>query len=140
MKKIAIVCITLILISCGSTTKNVKMPLYEVLTQQNDGGAKIRFFEVLSETREIKMLLNDDNLKKKIKPTDVNTCNFIILNMGEKNANGYSITIASIEETTDKVIITTKEKEPTTVQSAEPLFVYPYSIVKINSKKEIVFK
>ncbi|PWA04084.1 protease complex subunit PrcB family protein [Flavobacterium psychrotolerans] len=140
MNKIVIACVTLILFSCGSTTKSVKKPLFEVLTQQNDGGARIRFFEVLSETREIKMLLNDDNLKKKIKPTDVNTCNFIILNMGEKNANGYSITIGSVEETSDKIIFTTKEKEPRTVHSAEPIFVYPYAIVKINSKKEIVFK
>ena len=141
MKKIAIFGILFVLISCGSSAvKKTDKPLYEILTQQEDGGAHILFFEILSEEREIKMLLSDDNLKKKIKPADITTCNFIILNMGEKNAKGYAPVIENIEETNDKIIITVREKQPKAIDYTNPVFVYPYAIVKINSKKEIVIK
>jgi hypothetical protein len=141
MKKIAMFGILFVLISCGSSAvKKIDKPLYEILTQQEDGGANILFFEILSEEREIKMLLSDDNLKKKISPNDIATCNFIILNMGEKNAKGFAITIDTIEETNDKIIITVREKQPKVIDYTKPVFVYPYSIVKINSKKEIVIK
>ena len=58
--------IAMLLLSCGSKSKLAYKPLYEVLTQQKDGGATIRFFEILNEAKEIKMLLNDSNLRKKI--------------------------------------------------------------------------
>jgi hypothetical protein len=84
MKKISLSLLTLILVSCGATsTKNAgTKPLFEVLTQQADGGASIRFFEILTEPNEIKMLQNDDKLKNKIHPNDIQTSNFIIFNMG----------------------------------------------------------
>jgi hypothetical protein len=36
------------------------------LTQQSNGGASIRFFEILSEPNQIAMLQNDENLKIKL--------------------------------------------------------------------------
>ena len=124
--------------SCKSVTKTtLNQKLYEVLTVQEDGGAHIRFFEILTEPREIKMLLGDVNLRKKIKEDDINTCNFIILNLGEKETLGSSILIKSVTETTDKIIIETEEKQSTTSVKL-PDFVYPYTIVKIKSKKEII--
>jgi PrcB C-terminal len=139
MKKYLIFTIVFVLFSCASTSNNgSSSKLYEVLTQQNQGGASIRFFEILSEEQEIKMLLNDDNLKKKIKASDINTSNFVILNLGEKSSGGYTATIEKIEETTDKIIITINENAPK--GNATDEMSYPYTIVKINSKKEIVFK
>jgi hypothetical protein len=141
MKKIAILGILFVLISCGSSAvKITDKPLYEILTQQEDGGAHLLFFEILSEESEIKMLLNDDNLKKKIKTADIATCNFIIINMGERNSKGYAAVIENIEETTDKIIITIREKQPKIIDYTNPVFVYPYAIVKVNSKKEIVIQ
>lgn len=128
----------LIVSSCASTAnKDATKPLYEILTVQKDGGASIRFFEILSEEREIKMLLGDDNLKKKIKSEDINTSNFVILNMGEQNTNGNSIGIEKVEEKNDKIIITTKENKSNSETITED-YLYPYTIVKINSKKQIV--
>jgi hypothetical protein len=49
----------------------VKKPLFEVLTQQSDGGANINFYEILTEPNEIKMLQNDKKLKSKISTLDV---------------------------------------------------------------------
>lgn len=129
----------LLILSCASKSKTGNnKPLYEILTQQDDGGATIRFFEILNESKEIKMLLNDSNLRKKISQEDIQSCNFIILNAGEKKSYGYGIIIKNIKETTDKIIIQTEEviaKESTVLPDEE--YVYPYTIVKINSKKEI---
>lgn len=139
VKSVVIITTLFFLFSCKSTLKSTSVTeLYEVLTEQKDGGAHIRFFEILSEPREIKMLLGDANLRKKINQEDINTCNFIILNLGEKDTSGSSITIKNITETSDKVIIEIEEKQSGTTKLPE--FVYPYTIVKINSKKEIVIK
>ena len=141
MKKVALSVLSLFLFSCAATTKSttVKKPLYEVLTQQQDGGGNIRFFEIISDNREFTLLKNDENLKNKVKPNDIDTSNFLILNLGEKEAKGYTIEIEAIEETQDKIIVTIKEQEPKIkTPTEEPI--YPYTIIKINSKKEIIFK
>jgi len=140
MKKIiAITGICLLLFSC-STQKNTdeKPPLYEILKQEEQGGANFRFFEIITEQNEFKMLLNDSDLKNKIKPSDINTSNFLLLNMGEKNTGGYSFSIENIEETENDIIITIKENGPKGL--ATMAMSYPLSIVKINSKKNIIIK
>ena len=66
MKKVFILVLTLALFSCATTVKKQEInPLFDVLTQQEDGGASIRFFEILSEPNEIGMLHNDPKLKIK---------------------------------------------------------------------------
>ncbi len=142
MKKIAITVFSLVLFSCGSTaTKDTgKKVLYEVLTQQEDGGGNIHFFEILSEPNEIKMLQNDKKLRNKISPVDVQQSNFVILNMGEKNTGGYSIAVENVVETDKNVIITVKETEPEPGTMVTQGFTYPFCVVKINSKKEIIIK
>ena len=96
--------------------------------------------EILTEKKEIKMLENDDKLKNKIKHDDINTSNFIILNMGEKSSRGYSISVKSAEETADKIILNLQDIEPKGVEKADSKPSYPYTIVKVNSKKEIIIK
>jgi hypothetical protein len=142
MKKAITSFLFIFLISCSTSHKTIESkPLYEILTSQEDGGATIRFFEILSEEREIKMLQNDAFLKNKINADDTKTANFIILNMGEKTTLGYSISVQNVEETPSKIIITTKDNEPKSKQSEEKeVFYYPYTIVKVNSKKEIVIQ
>jgi len=114
--------------------------LYEVLTQQTDGGASIRFFEILSEENEIVMLQNDEKLKEKIKTNDIQTSNFIVLNMGEKTSGGYKIGIESVVETDKNIIITIKETSPQSSSMVTQEITTPYCVVKINSKKEIIIK
>jgi hypothetical protein len=142
MKKIPSLFLVLLLVSCGaSSTKNsVKRPLFEILTQQNDGGASIRFFEILSEPNEIKMLQNDENLKNKISPNDIQTSNFIILNMGNKNSGGYKIEVESAVETEKNIIVTIKETIPGPNEMITQAITNPFCVVRINSKKEIIIK
>ena len=142
MKKAGILVLLLSAIACNSNRKFLESkPLYEILTSQEDGGATIRFFEILSEEREIKMLQNDDKIKNKITTIDTKTANFVILNMGEKTTAGYSISVQQVEETPTTIVITTQDNEPKLRLTAErEVFYYPYTIVKINSKKEIIVK
>nr|WP_315146904.1 protease complex subunit PrcB family protein [uncultured Flavobacterium sp.] len=142
MKKIPLVLLTLILVSCGASTSKSSgaNSLYEVLTQQDNGGASIRFFEILSDEKEIAMLQNDEKLKNKINPNDVQTSNFIVLNLGEKTSGGYSIGIESAVETEKNIIITIKETVPKSASMVSQEITTPYSVVKINSKKEIIIK
>lgn len=142
MKRIAVLTLTLILISCGasSSKKSEVNALYEVLTQQIYGGASIRFFEILSEESEIEMLQNDEKLKDKIKSNDIQTSNFVVLNMGEKPSGGYKIGIESVVETEKNIIISVKETVPEKGAMVSQEMTTPYCVLKINSKKGIIVK
>lgn len=142
MKKVFFLGLWLLLFSsCSSTIKTVDTKsLFEVLTQQSDGGANIRFFEILSEPKEIALLQTDEKLKNKIHPNDSQNCNFVVLNMGEKKSSGYKIGVESAVETDKNIIITVKETTPDPDAITLQVITYPYCIVKINSKKEIIFK
>lgn len=141
MKKIIYVVSILFFAACA--TKNVSLenkPLFEVLTSQSNGGANIRFYEILSEPKEITMLLSDPNLRRKIKEDDIKNSNFIILNMGEKTSGGFKIVVEKVVETPTNIEVTIKEITPSANQSTISVMTNPYSIVKINSKKPIIFK
>ena len=142
MKRIISLILTFILVSCGasSSKKSEVNSLYEVLTQQTDGGASIRFFEILTEKNEIAMLQNDEKLIDKIKPNDIQTSNFVVLNMGEKTSAGYKINIESVVETEKNIIISIKEIIPGKGSVTTEEITTPYCVVKINSKKEIIIK
>ena len=140
-KSILSLAMVLVLFSCSTTKKvSTNKPLYEVLLQQNDGGANINFYEILSEPKEIKMLLNDEKLKGKISTNDVQQSNFIVLNMGEKPTGGYGITVDNVSETDKNIVIKVKEITPEPGAMLTQSITYPYTVVKINSKKEIIVK
>jgi hypothetical protein len=142
MKKYSILILSLVVLSCGVSNSTVleKNSLYEILVQKSDGGGNIRFFEILSEPNEIKMLQNDESIGEKISLSDVQTSNFVILNMGQKATSGYSIGVQSVEETDKNIIITVKEKSPEPGSMVSQVITYPFCVVKINSKKEIIIK
>ncbi len=111
MKKVISVLAVFVLISCGAKKTSDSSALYEVLTTQNDGGGNIKFYEILTEPNEIKMLENDPLLAEKMKQADINNSNYVILNMGEKNTGGYSIGVEKVEETAAvKTPVETPEK------------------------------
>ena len=142
MKNVILSLFAISLVSCGSASiKTVETnKLYEVLSQESYGGASIRFFEILSLPEEIKMLQQDENLKNKISPTDIQKSNFIILNMGEKTSGGYSIGIDNVVETEKNIVVTVKENVPATGSMVTQALTNPFCVVKINSKKEIIIK
>ncbi|SNR83938.1 protease complex subunit PrcB family protein [Flavobacterium sp. ov086] len=140
MKKIISALVVLLLVSCGVKKTSDSKVLYEVLTEQSDGGGNIKFFEILTEPNEIKMLENDPLLTSKMKQTDIGNSNYVILNMGEKNTGGYSIGVEKVEETDKNIIITVKENNPAPDAMVMQVITYPYTVVKIHSKKDIIIK
>ncbi|MDR7372242.1 protease complex subunit PrcB family protein [Flavobacterium aquidurense] len=140
MKKVISVLAIFVLISCGAKKTSDSKALYEILTEQSDGGGNIKFFEILTEPNEIKMLENDPLLKDKMVQGDINNSNYVILNMGEKNTGGYSIGVEKVEETDKNIIITVKENSPAPDAMTMQVITYPYTVVKVRSKKEIIIK
>lgn len=140
MKKVISVFAVFVLISCGAKKGSDSKALYEVLTEQSDGGGNIKFFEILTEPNEIKMLENDPHLADKMKQVDINNSNYVILNMGEKNTGGYSISVEKVEETDKNIIITVKEKGPAADAMVMQVITYPYTVVRVHSKKDIIVK
>lgn len=141
MKKIVSVLSIVVLISCAAPKpSDSKKGLYEILTQQSNGGGNIKFYEILTEPNEIAMLQNDPLLKDKMKHDDIKNSNYVILNMGEKSTGGYSIEVENVEETDKNIIITIKENSPRSDEMVMQVITYPYTIVKVNSKKEIIIK
>lgn len=140
MKKVISVLVIFVLASCATKKATSSTALYEVLTEQTNGGGNIKFFEILTEPNEIKMLENDPLLADKMKQADISNSNYVILNMGEKNTSGYSIGIENVEETDKNIVITIKENAPAQDAMVMPVISYPYTVVKIHSKKEIIIK
>ncbi len=124
MKSVSLLFLSILVFSCGTK---------KAIVLEN-------FFEIVSTSDEFRMLQGDEKLKGKITPNDINESNFLILNMGEKSINGCSINVTEVQETEKNIIVTVKEIEPDANGFATLEYVYPYSIIKINSKKEIIFK
>jgi N-acetyl-alpha-D-glucosaminyl L-malate synthase BshA len=80
-----------------------------------------------------------DEIKKFVKPDDIKTANFILVNLGEKNNGGYGVEVESVVEEADKVIVTIKEIEPKK-GNVTMAITNPYAVIKINSKKPIEIK
>jgi hypothetical protein len=142
MKKFLTIGISIFLFSCGAKKidSEEKKPLFEMIAEKPDGGAKIQFYEIISESQEFLMIKNDPDLKGKIKPNDILNANFAILNLGEKNADGYSIKVEKAEETDQNIILTIKEIAPEKEVVIEDVYKYPFCLIKINSKKDIIFQ
>jgi hypothetical protein len=139
IKKIAIASLFLVLFSCSST----KPPLisavkYDVLFGSDYGGATFQFYEIISEKDEFNILLTDDMIKPYVKKDDIETCNFILVNMGEKKSEGYTLKVQKVEELPDKIIITLKEIEPR--GTVTQVTTKPCYVLKIKSKKPIEIK
>lgn len=111
--------------------------LYEVLYTSEYGGTAFEFYEIFSEEKEFKLLLDDPELKKKISPDDIKKASFIILNMGQKNTGGYSIGIKKIVNTKENLQVYIDKKEPKPNEPVTMAITNPFTIVKINSRKPV---
>ena len=141
MKKIISTLVIALLYSCSSTTNIANKPLYEVLLVNNDGGSSIKFYEIFTESKEIKMLLGDETLRKKINADDITTSNFVIFNAGPTLEINNKVKIENVIETPTQIEVYIKDaqKNIDAVQTDDETL-YPYTVIKINSKKPIVIK
>jgi hypothetical protein len=142
IKRIGVVVIALLLFSCSTstTTSTKKKALYEVLLTKNDGGGNIKFYEIISEPKEINMLMGDADLRKLIKKDDILTCNYIIINLGPLPEGNYGSTLEKVEETPENIVLKIKDLKTKEANAGDENTTYPFSVVKINSKKPIILK
>lgn len=141
MRKFLSLVLIIILFSCSTNKNTASKVLYEVLVVNNDGGANIKFYEVLTESKEIKMLLGDATLAKLIKPKDINESSFLILNTGPTKEPYNRMKIEKVVETDTQIEVylkdTQKNLEATAIDDTTK---YPYTVLKVNSKKPIIIK
>lgn len=141
MKKYLSLIVIVLLYSCSSTKSTVNRPLYEVLAVNNTGGANIKFYETLTEPKEINMLLGDEALRKMIKAKDIAESNFLILNAGPTKESYNRVKVEKVIETATEIEVYLKDTQKNIESTQQDDTTnYPYSVVKINSKKPIVFK
>jgi hypothetical protein len=141
MKKGIILLALVVLYSCSSTKNVANKPLYEILTVNNDGGANIKFYEILTEPKEISMLLSDETLRKKIKTNDTTNSTFVILNAGPTKETYNRIKIEKVIETPTQIEVYIKDTQKNTaIDLSDENTLFPYTIIKVNSKKPIVIK
>ena len=141
MRKVISAFLVLFLVSCSTKKETSVKPLYEVLTTNNDGGANIKFYEILTEPKEIMMLLSDETLRKKIKSSDTISSSFIILNSGPTKESYNRIKVERVVETDTTIEVYVKDTQKSTEPDlADESILFPYTIIKINSKKPIVIK
>lgn len=130
----------MVLNSCSSSKKPAESQLYKVLITSEYGGGSFRFYEIITEQKEFNMLLGDEEIKKFVKPNDIKTANFILVNLGEKSNGGYGVEVESVVEEADKVVVNIKEVEPKKGSNVTMALTNPYAVIKINSKKPIEIK
>ncbi|MDI1316626.1 hypothetical protein [Flavobacterium sp.] len=141
MKKYLSLLVLIVLYSCSSTKSTANRPLYEVLTVKNTGGATIKFYETLTEPKEINMLLGDEALRKMIKAKDITESNFLILNAGPTKESYNRVKVEKVVETATEIEVYLKDTQKNIDSTQQDDTTnYPYSVVKINSKKPIVIK
>ncbi|WP_295336276.1 hypothetical protein [Flavobacterium sp.] len=141
MRKIISLLAFIALYSCSTSKATAPLPLYEVLVTNNDGGANIKFYEILTEPKEIMMLLGDETLQKKIKSQDTQKSSFIILNSGPTKETYNRVKVEKVVETPTEIVVYVKDtQKPTEADLSNENIIYPYTIIKINSKKPIVIK
>lgn len=139
MKKIVIVSLVFMLFSCGSTKPPMlSKPLYDLLFGSDYGGASFQFYEIITEEKEFNMLLKDKMIKPYVNKEDITTCNFILVNIGEKQQEGFTIEVNTIEELPDKMVVSIKEIAPKSTSIANTT--NPCYVIKIKSKKPIEIK
>ena len=139
IKKIVTFAFILILVSCGSTKPPMISDVkYDVLFRSDYGGGSFQFYEIITEKNEFNMLLNDDLIKPYVKKGDIETCNFILVNMGEKKSEGYTLKVQKVQELPDKIVVTLKEIEPK--GNVVQVLTKPCYVLKIKSKKPIEIK
>jgi hypothetical protein len=141
MRKYLSLAVIVLLYACSSTKNTAEKPLYEVLIVNNDGGANIKFYEVLSEPKEIKMLLGDETLAKLIKSDDIANSSFLVLNSGPTKESLNRVKIERVVETPTQIEVYIKDAQKNLDEtSIDDMTKYPYTVVKVNSKKTIVIK
>lgn len=137
MKKITILCLfASLLLSCSSVKPpEASYTSYDILYGREQDGARFQFYEIISEESEFQMLLKDPIISPYLNKEDIKTCNFILVNLGEKPSGGWTIKVEKVKVLKDKVEVIIKEIPPKGM--ATTVMTTPNFVLRIKSKKPI---
>jgi hypothetical protein len=139
MKNVIVLICSLVFISCVSKKPTVleSKVLYDVLLRKENGGAKFRFYEIISEEKEFKMISKDEFIKPYLEKDEYEKSNFILVNLGLKSKMGYEIKVVKAEEKANKIILKIVETDPKTIETETVGDFTPNYVIRVKSKKPI---
>jgi len=150
MKKIILVPFAILLFSCNGTksTSDATRPvtetrqsqkLYTVLSESDYQGKDAKSFEIIKDNESLKQLYQSVN-DEQIPRIDFTKERIVALFLGQKSSGGYSIKVKDVFEKGGKIYVSIQETAPKAGENATMAMTSPYTIIKINSTKEIVFQ
>lgn len=116
-----------------------KQPLFEVLNESQYQGKETESFEIIKDDAALKTLyqsINNEELPK----VDFSKQQIVVVFLGQRNSGGYTIKIKNVIEKDNKLYVEVEKVGPQPNENVTMAITNPYSIAKINSTKEIVFK
>lgn len=151
MKKLILVPFIVLLFSCDSTKKttsskpiadtkkNNTTALYQILSESAHQGKTEKSYEIIKDNVTLVKLyeaVNDPQVPK----VDFSKERIVALFMGEKSSGGYAIKVKNVSEKGGKIYVAVEEIKPGSGDIVTMSFTSPFTIVKINSTKEIIFQ
>mgnify|MGYP003576463238 CR=1 FL=1 len=150
MKKIFLIPLAIFMFSCNTTKKTAETTkevstevkksnnkLYEILTESAYQGKEEKSFEVIKDKSSLESLYASVN-DTEVPEIDFSKSRIVALFLGQRNSGGYQIKVKQVAEKEGKIYVTTEEIKPEGM--ATMAITNPFTIVKINSTKEIIFK
>lgn len=116
-----------------------KKTSFEVLSESAYQGKEEEAFEIIKDDAALKELYQSIN-NESIPRIDFTKETVVAAFLGQKNSGGYAIKIKNVIEKDDKIYIEVEKISPQPGQGVTMAMTNPYSIVKINSTKTIIFK
>lgn len=122
-----------------SSVKVADAKMYQVIYKSFYTGAKNKSYRLLKNFEDYKSLLLSLPVVK-IQGVDFNSNNVLVLNIGSRESQVFRMIPEKVYEDNDKIIIVLKKEFPQKDLSKPKAEFYPITIVKINSKKEVVLQ
>lgn len=144
MKKLFIIPMIALLVSCNCKKAAAeegsmeKKPLFEVLSESQYQGKEKESYEIIKDQASLEALyqsVNDENIPQ----IDFAKQRVVAVFLGQRNSGGHSIKVKEVNEKENKIHVMVDKMGPKPGENATMAITNPYSIVKINSTKEIVF-
>jgi len=148
MKKLFIVPIIAMIVSCNckkatvageNTADSAKQPLFEVLSESAYQGRETESYEVIKDVASLNALYQSVNLENTPK-IDFKNERVVAVFLGQKNTGGHAIKVKNATEKDNKIYLEIEKSSPKSGENATMAITNPYTIVKVNSVKEIVLK
>lgn len=150
MKKLILMPLVCLLFCCGSTKKATEQKpenvnkkqqtaLYQILSESAYQGKETKSYEVIKDKASLEKLyeaINDTQVPK----VDFTKERIVALFMGQRNTGGYAIKVKNVTEKGEKIYVDVQETSPGSGDIVTMALTNPFTIVKINSTKEIIFQ